>query len=168
MWPTKNALMRVGKGRDKNIITPGTIMWECVLACPHFFLTAWPQLSWLTVYFGPSPWVNCCCLLDWHKPETRNLNLITETIIIVTQSDPDLYSNGLIYLVSWRCIFWGLGVKPRDLPATQSLFLSITALRQCTQLPHGFPFCIHSNWSIWSTSRVSIRTLSNQFIILEE
>lgn len=34
--------MRVGKGRDKNIITPGTIIWECALACPHLFLTVRP------------------------------------------------------------------------------------------------------------------------------
>lgn len=43
MWPTRNVLMRVGKGRDKNIITPGTIIWECALARPHLFLTVWPQ-----------------------------------------------------------------------------------------------------------------------------
>ena len=40
--PTKNALMRVGKGRDKNIITPGTIIWECALARAHLFLTVRP------------------------------------------------------------------------------------------------------------------------------
>lgn len=34
--------MRVGKGRDKNIITLGTIIWECALACPHLFLTVRP------------------------------------------------------------------------------------------------------------------------------
>lgn len=34
--------MRVEKGRDKSIITPGTIIWECAIACPHLFLTVWP------------------------------------------------------------------------------------------------------------------------------
>lgn len=43
MWPTKNAVMRAGKGRDENIITPGNIKLECVLACPHFFLTTRPM-----------------------------------------------------------------------------------------------------------------------------
>lgn len=35
--------MRVGKGMDKNIITPGTITWECALACPHLLLTVRPR-----------------------------------------------------------------------------------------------------------------------------
>lgn len=34
--------MRVRKGRDKNIITPGTIIWECALARPHLCLTVRP------------------------------------------------------------------------------------------------------------------------------
>lgn len=43
MWPIKNAVMREGKGRDKNIITPGTITWECAPASLHLFLTVRPR-----------------------------------------------------------------------------------------------------------------------------
>jgi len=55
MQPTKNALMRVGKVRDKNIITPGTIIRECALACPHFFLTAQPLAPVANSVFWSSP-----------------------------------------------------------------------------------------------------------------
>lgn len=51
MWPMKNAIMRMGKGRDKNIITPGTIIWECALACVHLFLTVWPLALWANSVF---------------------------------------------------------------------------------------------------------------------
>lgn len=51
MWPMKNVIMRMGKGRDKNIITPGTIIWECALACLHLFLTVWPLPLWANSVF---------------------------------------------------------------------------------------------------------------------
>lgn len=165
MRPTKNALMRVEKGRDKNTITPGTIRCECALACPHPFLTARPLAPEANSVFWSTPWVHCRCLLDWHKPETQRLNLITETIMIVTQFDPDLYSNGLIYLVCWRCIFWGLSVNPETSPSL-SLCVSLlkcshtcwqrdthcaqfTVMRMFTyQLVSGFPFFPFINFSI--------------------
>lgn len=43
--------MREGKGRDKNIITPGTIIWECALARPHLFLTVRPRAPWANSVF---------------------------------------------------------------------------------------------------------------------
>lgn len=102
MCPTKNALMRDVKGRDKNIITPGTIIWEC--AHSPVLTSSWPPdpaLQRLTVYFGPSSWVHRSCLPDWHKPETSESESNYRD-----NYDCDLVRPGFVF--KWTHLPWAL------------------------------------------------------------
>ena len=120
MGPTENSSTS-GKGQGtKQTLHPGPLCGNGLSPLPWPFD---PGLQRLTVYFGPSSSrVHRCCLPEWRKPETRGGNLITETIMSVTQADPDLYSNGLIYLELQRCICRGPSVNP-ETPVSLGLFV---------------------------------------------
>lgn len=101
MWPTENALMSGKRAGTKTSLHPGPLYGN---ALSLVLTSSWPfdpRLWRLTVYFGPFSWVHCRCLPEWQKPETRRVNLITETIMIVTQFDPD-------FVFKWTHLPWAL------------------------------------------------------------
>lgn len=119
MWPTKNALMRVGKGRDKNIITPETIIWECALACPHLFLTVWPL----------APQANCVfwSILLSTLPQPGGL---TQARVSESESNyRDNYDHDPVrpgFVFKWTHLPWALELHLLRTPLSVTLSLSLS------------------------------------------
>lgn len=133
MWPTENALMSGKRAGTKTSLHPGPLYGN---ALSLVLTSSWPfdpRLWRLTVYFGPFSWVHCRCLPQWHKPETRRVNLITETIMIVTQFDPD-------FVFKWTHLPWALEMH---LLRTECVNPETQALRlfNCTTHVHNHHWC---------------------------
>lgn len=173
MWPTKNALMRVGKGRDKNIITPGTIIWECALARPHLFLTARPLAPQANSVFRS--------ILLSTLPLSAGLTQARDGESESNYGDNyecDPVRPGFVF--KWTHLPWASELhllrtecEPGDFSVTQSLSLSITVLAcvrtHCAhsslmyvltcQLNESWLFfpLMNSNRCVWSNQKTSIR-----------
>lgn len=80
----------------------------------HVFLTVWPPLA---MYFRPSSRAHRHCPAKWHKPGTlREVNLITTAMMTLSEFDPDLWSNGLVYPELGKCS----GCEPHRCPTAPS------------------------------------------------
>lgn len=96
-WPHEGE----GQGQGTKISSrQGPLYPDCALACPHLLTVRPPR--------PPAPLPGYTVAVHRQPPSAaigtdtvqrlREVNLITETITTVTPSDPDLRSNGLIYL----------------------------------------------------------------------
>lgn len=72
MWPTKNALMSgKGQGRKQHYAGDHYVGMRSCLCSP----LSWPfdpRLQRLTVYFGPSSRLHCCCLTQARDSESES------------------------------------------------------------------------------------------------
>lgn len=80
-------------------------MWECALACPHLILTVRPLAPQANSVF----WSILLSTLPLSAGLSQARDSESESNYTdnydCAQYDPDLYSNGLIYLELWRYIF---------------------------------------------------------------